>query len=212
MKLVVFGATGASGRLLVGKALAAGHEVKAYVRHPAKLQIRSAKLQIAIGELSDAAAIADVVAGAGAVISLLGPKGKFSGTPIADGMRRIVAAMEKHGVKRLIATVPPSVVDPGDRFRFSFWLEEKVFKAVAGNVHHEISETSKVIMTSSLDWILVRLPLLTNRPAKRPAVAGFIGNPRIKLLWLSREALADFLLAQLEETEWLYKAPAISNG
>ena len=37
MKLVVFGASGATGRQIVEQALAAGHEVTAFVRNPAHL-------------------------------------------------------------------------------------------------------------------------------------------------------------------------------
>jgi uncharacterized protein YbjT (DUF2867 family) len=37
MKLSVFGATGGAGREVITEALGAGHEVRAYVRNPAKL-------------------------------------------------------------------------------------------------------------------------------------------------------------------------------
>jgi hypothetical protein len=40
MKLAIFGATGGTGRLLVEEALAAGHEVVAFVRNPSKLTAR----------------------------------------------------------------------------------------------------------------------------------------------------------------------------
>ena len=44
MSLVIFGATGNTGKLLVEQALAAGNQVVAYVRNPAKLDMQSERL------------------------------------------------------------------------------------------------------------------------------------------------------------------------
>jgi len=212
MRLTVFGATGASGQLLVNKALAAGHEVTAFARNPRKLTVRSEKLRVVSGELTDAASIEKAISGAEAVISLLGPSGKSKGTPVADGMRLIVAAMEKQGVKRLIATATPSATDPSDGTAWSFSLAVTMIKVLAGSAYQEIVATADVVRGSSLDWTLVRLPMLTDKPASHGARAGFVGDAGIRLFSLSRGALADFVLAQLEEKAWVRKSPVISNG
>lgn len=151
MKLTIFGATGPSGRLLVNKALAAGHEVTAFARTPSKLAAlsegRSEKLHVVSGELTDAATIETAITGADVVISLLGPTGKSTGTPIADGMRLIVAAMEKHGVKRLVATATPSAQDASDGSSWSFALAVKAIKAFVGSAYQEIVATADVVRT-----------------------------------------------------------------
>lgn len=212
MKLTIFGATSPSGQLLVNKALAAGHEITAFARTPSKLAARSDKLQVVRGELTDAASIERAVVAADVVISLLGPSGKAKGTPVADGMRLIVAAMEKHGVKRLIVTATPSAKDPSDGAAWSFALAVRAIKALAGSAYQEIVATADVVRGSSRDWTLVRLPMLTDKPARRAAKAGYVGDAGIRLFSLSRDALADFLLAQVADETWLRKAPVISNG
>lgn len=216
MKLTIFGATGPSGQLLVNKALAAGHEVTAFARTPSKLAAlsegRSEKLHVVSGELTDAASIETAITGADVVISLLGPTGKSKGTPVADGTRLIVAAMEKYGVKRLVATATPSAQDASDGSSWSFALAVKAIKAFVGSAYQEIVATADVVRASSLDWTLVRLPMLTNKPAPRAAKAGYVGDPGIRLFSLSRDALADFLLAEAEDKAWLRKAPVVSNG
>jgi len=211
MKLSVFGATGPSGQLLVDKALAAGHEVTAFARTPTKLHARSDRLHVVSGELTDAASIDKAITGADAVISLLGPSGKSKGTPIADGMRLIVAAMERHGVRRLIATATPSAKDPSDGAAWSFALAVRAIQALAGSAYQEIVATADVVRGSSLDWTLVRLPMLSNESAPRGVKAGYVGDPGIRLFWISRDALADFLLAQLLGRDWVQKSPVISN-
>jgi ribose 1,5-bisphosphokinase PhnN len=55
------------------------------------------------GELSDEAMIDRAITGADALISVMGPSGKSKGTPITHGIKYIIAAMNNHGLRRLIA-------------------------------------------------------------------------------------------------------------
>jgi putative NADH-flavin reductase len=120
MDVTVFGATGKIGRLVVEQLLAAGHEVTALVRTPLNLTIDHPDLTVRTGQLSDAAAVHDVVGGSDVVISALGPSLKrgAKGTPVADGTRAIVAAMKEAGVRRFMGLATPSVPDPRDRPTF----------------------------------------------------------------------------------------------
>jgi putative NADH-flavin reductase len=71
MKLTIFGASGRTGTRLTEQALAAGHDVVAVMRNPAKLTLRHERLRIAHGDLTDAAAVEDAVRGADAVLAAL---------------------------------------------------------------------------------------------------------------------------------------------
>ena len=117
MRIAVFGATGKVGRLVTEQLLTAGHEVTVLVRTPDKLTIDHPCLAVRIGQLSDAATVRDVVVGSDAVISALGPSLRRGarGTPVTDGTRSIVAAMQETGVRRFIGLATPSVPDPRDR-------------------------------------------------------------------------------------------------
>ena len=53
MKLVVFGATGNTGRNVVEQALEAGHEVTAVARKPPALKISHARLEVLRGDVMD---------------------------------------------------------------------------------------------------------------------------------------------------------------
>ena len=54
MKLVIFGTTGGTGRRLLERALAEGHEVTAFVRNPSKLTALNERLSVVVGDVRDA--------------------------------------------------------------------------------------------------------------------------------------------------------------
>ncbi len=70
MKLTIIAATGGVGTELLGQAVAAGHDVTAVVRNPAKL---SRQVHTVTADLTapDPAALESAVAGADAVLSAL---------------------------------------------------------------------------------------------------------------------------------------------
>lgn len=112
MKITIFGATGNIGKLLVKQAIDEGHEVVAYVRDSSKIaNYKYQNLSVVEGQLNEYKKIESAIEGADAVMSMLGPAmtGKVVGMPISEGTQNIVNAMEKLGVKRLIAIATPSV-------------------------------------------------------------------------------------------------------
>lgn len=212
MKLLVFGATGRSGLLFVRQALDAGHEVTAFARHAEKLaNVTDANLTVVPGKLTDHTALRRAIVGQEAVVSLLGPVRGQKGTPVADAMRHIVATMEQREVDRLLVVSAHSVPADEDRSTPGAWFAAQKEKALAGAAWQERMDVAELVRGSSLAWTLVRVPRLTDKPAKAPAFAGFVGDPELRSS-LSREALVAFLLAQLEGQAWVRKSPAVSDG
>src|SRR5215216_1127412 len=74
MRLVIFGATGGTGRRLVERAIAAGHEVTAFVRNPSRMTARHERLKIVVGDVFDLGRVREGVVGNEAVISVLGSR------------------------------------------------------------------------------------------------------------------------------------------
>ncbi|MCS6819322.1 MAG: NAD(P)H-binding protein, partial [Chitinophagales bacterium] len=104
MKIVVFGASGRSGRKIAEQALQKGWHVKAYVRNKAKLPIEHAHLSFIEGDVYEDEKVFAAVEGVDAVVSALG-QSDISGEVnlMSDGMKRILPAMQRHNVKRVIA-------------------------------------------------------------------------------------------------------------
>ena len=95
MKVLILGATGATGRLVVDQALLAGHSVRALVRSPEKLMGSNPALEVVTGQATDPDDVARAMSGVDVVISTLGSNG---GTLMADATRAIIAgAAERWG-------------------------------------------------------------------------------------------------------------------
>jgi putative NADH-flavin reductase len=210
MKIAIFGATGETGRQLVEQALAAGHEVVAYVRNPSKLGISSEHLTVIAGELTDEQLIESAVTGTNAVISALGPRGGSKNKPITRGMQNIITAMKKQNVHRLVITSTLSARDPNDPLNFRTKAMVNLVKVTMHDAYKEIVSTAETVRNSDIDWTIVRLTMLNNNPKSGKVKAGYVGSGEVGT-WISRADLAEFLLRQVQDTKYLRQAPAISN-
>lgn len=206
MKLTIFGASSPTGRKLVEKALAAGHEVKAFVRDASKLDVANRKLEVIVGDALNPAWVEDAVKGSDAVLSVLGPKGKPA-VMVAESTRHIVKAMEKHDVKRLVLVSVAGIPVPQDRRGSN--LVSALIKLFLKDVFADRENQLAVLASSNLDWVAVRVPRLTD-DVPMGSVRAFFGNPSPRQK-VTRADVADFMLKQLTDDQWLRQAPIISN-
>ena len=210
IRITVFGATGGTGRQLVEQALASGYQVVAYARNPSKLDIKNEHLAIVQGELTDQALIEDAVKDADAVISVLGPRGGSKSKPLTQGMQNIIAAMKKHGVRRLIISSTISAKDPNDLPELRARALVNFVKLTMHAAYEEIVSVAETVRASDLDWTIVRLTLLNDKPKSGKVRVGYLGKGEVGR-WVSRADVADFMLKQIEDTKYLRQAPTISN-
>ena len=188
-----------------------GYSVTAFARTPSKIPFQNEKLKIVKGEWIETDRIDTSLKDADAVISLLGPTGKTKGLAISSGIKKIISAMEKNGVKRLIAMATPSYKDSNDKFQFGFAIAVFMVKTLLKGTYQDIVETGKNIASSNLDWTLVHLPMLANKPATNKLNIGYTGQGKVNLFSLNREDLANFLIQQIDDRIYIKKAPIISN-
>ena len=206
MKLSIFGASSVSGKLLVEKALMAGHEVTAFVRNAAKLEIAHEKLKVVTGDALNSAQVDDAIKGSDGVLSTLGPKGKPM-VMAAESTRNIISAMEQHGVKRLVVVSVAGVAVPQDKRGFN--IIGVLIKLLLKSVFIDRENQLAILESSTVDWVAVRVPRLTN-DAATGSVRAFFGNPSPSMK-VTRADLADFMLKQLTENQWLRQSPIIEG-
>jgi putative NADH-flavin reductase len=212
VKVTVFGATGKIGALVLRRLLDDGHEVTAFVRSPAKLGVAAAAVEVVAAELTDEDAVREAVEDADAVISALGPPIDpfIRGTPLTDGTRRIVAAMHRCGVRRLVALATVSVPDPRDRPRLLDRLVPIAIGLLIPGALREVQGISEVVATSELDWTVARIFAPIDVPPNHTVRAGFLGRDPVGVE-MSRADIADFLVDQISSADFVGAAPAISN-
>jgi len=156
MNLVVLGATGRTGRLVVEQALAAGHTVTALVRSPEKLSISHSKLRVVTGQATDASAVSSALVGADAVINTLGGNGSV----IADSTRAIVAAARETGVSRVV------VLSTFAAERGRLGAATRLLTGIGmGAMLKDKSAGEEMLRSSDLEWTIAYASVLSDGPA-----------------------------------------------
>jgi uncharacterized protein YbjT (DUF2867 family) len=202
MNVLVLGATGRTGRLVVEQALAAGHTVTALVRSPEKLTTSHSKTRVVTGEATNASALSRALQGADAVISTLGGKGSV----IADSTQAIVAAARAEGVGRVVL--------------LSSWLVERdrmdavtrLLTGIAmGTVIKDKSAGEQILRRSDLDWTIVYASLLTDGPADGSVVVLPEGAKRRMSQKISRANVAAWMVQAATGDEYSRRSVAITG-
>ena len=170
MIFAVLGASGQTGIRVVGYALDSGHRVRALVRNPirspALLDISGgAAFEIITGDVTDPAATAEVIRGADAVISALGPRDLQTGLEVhSSAALHLSRQMPKEGISRYVSVSGASLSVPTDRFSirgkffstaaFVFTKKDKHLSLLLADKRREY----EILKESSLDWTMVRPP------------------------------------------------------
>lgn len=198
MKLVVFGANGPTGRLVTQRALDDGHAVTAVTRHPRAFPLADPGLRVAGADALDAAAVAEVVAGHDRVISALGiPYTRQPVSVFSDSARNIVAAMRRHGLRRLVCVTSIGVhgsAAPGESLFFRTVIGP-VLLWLGRPLYEDARRMEEIVRDSDLDWTIIRPSGLFDAAA----VTGYrvaVAPQRLPGMFTSRADLADALLRE----------------
>jgi putative NADH-flavin reductase len=166
MKLTILGATGATGTALTGQALAAGHQVTAVVRDPARLAVPAhPRLRAITADVMDPASITAAIDGADAVLSAVGPRGTGPTTVIQDSARSIIQAMGKTGTRRFLQVSGSIVADQGESPYLRYLLKPLARRTFLRHVCADMRRGEQEIQDSDLDWTIFRPPSLTGKAA-----------------------------------------------
>lgn len=209
MRILVIGATGATGRQIVEQGLAQGHHVTALVRNPDKFDMQHNSLQVMKGDVLDPASLLTMQE-QDAVISSLGSKkiGLEPVTLLSEGTKNLLQAMESRSVKRLICITG---LGAGESKGHGGLLYDKlILPLILGRIYDDKDRQEAVIRQSNLDWTIIRPAVLTNDPPKGNYrvlrdLTGFTAGK------ISRADVAAFVLKQLTDDRYLRQTPLISD-
>jgi len=170
MKLLILGASGATGRWLVTLAAQAGHDVTALVR-PSTAFDAPAGVRVIRGDVVDPAIIATAVENKDAVASCLGIRraSKFPWAPIlsppdftASVASALIPAMSHAGVRRVVAISAGGVAESITQLTTPVrWM---VGAGTIGVAYRDLAEMERLLSASLLDWLAVRPVTLMNGP------------------------------------------------
>jgi putative NADH-flavin reductase len=213
MKVVIFGATGFSGKAILKEALSQQNHVTVLVRSKSAILIQDENLHIVEGNVLDRNTVAGVLNNCDAAIQCLGLGGKGSGkftTFISDATKIIVEEMEKQRIKRLIAM---SNVGAGNSVSFQPWIFTKIilpsFMKWLQVIIDDKNRMEPIIMNSELDWTIVRCPNIVDKTSKGNVHATLDGKG-LKLS-ITLGDMAQFIIHQLKDSAYYRQAPSVSN-
>jgi putative NADH-flavin reductase len=207
-KIMILGATGPTGRLIIAQALARGWDVAALVRSPEKLSdLKGVKL--IVGDARDEKALREVLKGRDAVISALGtPASPFREvTLLSAATRALVSAMKAEQVSRLIAITG---IGAGDSLGHGGLLFDRlIFPLLLRKVYADKNRQEAIVRDSGLDWVIVRPAVLNDKAGGKP-IRALTDIRDFHDGTISREDVAGFVLDQVRADTWLHRAPLIA--
>ena len=208
VRLVVFGAAGRMGRLVVDRALGHGHEVTAFV-HSSLLGFEHPRLTTVHGDVLDFDAVSSAVEGQRAVASVLGIGSR--GTPhlYSEGVASIVHAMAVHEVRKLAAV---SAAGVGSRKDPNLGLGARMIANVTMRaVYDDLERMEQRIMASDLDWTIVRPSGLSDEPQSGRYRMTRDGSVLPKSDRISRADVAAVVLTALETDEYVRRILTVAG-
>ena len=206
MRLALLGASGRIGQHMLAWALESGHQVTAIARNPQSLAA-AAGLTVLTGDATEAASVAELVTGADAVLSALGPRGAKSPALLARAGQNIVAGMTAAGVRRLVCVSAAGAFIQSDPDTGA--MVKMILPRVLAKPFADVRQMEAAVAASGLDWTLVRATRLVN--------SGATGRYRVRPDYppngggkISRSDVAQFMGRALTEGSWIHGRPALA--
>lgn len=205
MHLVVFGASGKTGRIVVEEALADGHKVVAFV-HSTNPFTEHQRLKVVKGDVKIEADVASALSGADSIISTLGSWGTKTKDIVSSGIEAIIPIMLANKQKRIITLTGSGAAWSEDRQNWLQKANHSLIKLLNSKVLNDGEKHIRLLQQSKLDWTVIRSPIMNSKTYQtykldyiEPAIYETI----------SRRAVARCMVDQLKNPSYIRKAPHI---
>ena len=208
-KVAVIGGTGKSGQFLVRQLLNEKIPIRMLHRNPENLQIETNFIEVVRGDARDSRAVLFFNRRMRCSYQYPGTIRKMNHPYLCDATRNVIAAMNFFRIRRYIVTTGINVDTPGDKKTgytetATEWMKNNYPKTTADK-----QTEFELLVSSGLDWTLVRLPLIDLTTQKCALKISLEDCPGEKI---SVTSLAEFLTWQLKDKTYFKQSPFIANG
>lgn len=194
-RLVVFGATGGTGREVVRAAVGRGVPVTVLARRPGAVRVRDGEPTVRFGDVLRPADLDGLLDSTTVVVSALGiGMSRAATTVYSAGTANVVAAMRAAGARRLVC-VSTSALEVGAAASVpQRLLTRQVLHRVLRRPYADMRRMEQVVRSSGVDWTLVRAARLVDGPGTGRYRVGPAGS--LRGAWsISRADLGAHLVA-----------------
>ena len=209
-RVVIFGASRGIGLETTRQALAAGHEVRAVARSVDGIGFSDSKLTTVRGDARSSQDVESALSGMEVVIQTLGVGFGDLFSPVnlfSVATRILIPAMKRLGVNRLICVTGFGAGD--SRASISRW-QRLPFLAIFGRAYVDKGLQERLIQDSGLNWTIVRPGVLTSGP-RTGGYRKLLEPSQWRNGMISRADVAEFLVQQIEDPNYLRQAPVLVN-
>jgi putative NADH-flavin reductase len=208
--IALFGATGRTGQLVLEQLVAQGYTVRALVRRAGVIDARDGAVTVVVGDVRDSVSVEDTIRGADVVVSVFGQVKGSSPTVQTDGTRTIVEAMDVLGIRRIVSLSGGALPDEQhDRPKFADRVFRFLLERISPHVLADARSHLKVLRDSGVEWTVVRAPRLTDSVSTGSYRLGWVGvNASTQI---ARADLARFIVAQVEDSDYVHQLPFVSR-
>ncbi|MDO3624564.1 NAD(P)-dependent oxidoreductase [Mucilaginibacter sp. BT774] len=217
MRILILGATGRTGRVLLREALKRGHQVTILISHKGALKIKPELVEVYEGTPLNKFTLSDAMRGCDAVLSSLNIS-RVSDSPwsklrtskdfLSASMKHIIQAAGETNVRRVIITTAWGVSET--RKDTPFWFRWLIDNSNVRYQYHDHEKQEALIKASNLDWTIIRPVGLTDSEKKREVKVSFDNQPKPSTT-ISRKNVALFMLDVLEKNLYTNQIPVISE-
>ncbi len=203
-KIIVFGATGGTGKQVVEQALEGGHKVTVIVRNPDAITISHRNLEIIKGDVLQPITFENAIKEKDAVVSCLGSKAGKPTVVYSKGTSNITSAMLKAGIDRIICISAGAVIVPPKSSFLMKFVAKNILQRIFKYMYADMLLMEKFLKESPLNWTVIRPARLTNKKRTgkyRTTVNEPLSNPSK----ICRADLSDYILKHLND-EKTFKA------
>lgn len=217
-RLAIIGGTGRVGKKVIEQALAQGYHLNVLTRQPITMALDE-RITLVVGDAADPQALDQLLSGADAVISTLGPSGINDSLKKAklaakdhistNSTRAILPLMKKHKISRFVLMTGPSLEHPDDRNNFFYrTLLTKIAPTFLGDMTLDRQQELELLLASDVDFTIARAGALDDEPSSTPLRSDaqrFLGFK------ISVPDLAGFLVDQVKDSRYWGKAVYVAN-
>lgn len=164
-QILLFGASGRTGSILLKKALQAGHYVTAVVRCPEKIEMGSCHLRIVRGDSTLLSTFKEAARGMDLIISCIGVASNAPTTLYSKSISNMLEVMKLTGIRRIIC-VSAAGIETSPKLPLIFRIISRHFvRRIFRHPYADNRLMEKILRESNMNWTSVRPPMLHNKAA-----------------------------------------------
>ncbi|TKD65356.1 NAD(P)-dependent oxidoreductase [Flavobacterium sp. ASW18X] len=215
MKILLLGATGRTGKLVLKRALADGFEVHCLARNSNRIKPQQ-KLTVIEGDANDIQDLQKALNGCDAIISVLNISRtsdfpwaplKTPKTYLSDVMHKLTTIAQQESINKIVICSAWGVAETNKDL--PFWFRWLIKYSNIGFAYKDHEKQEKILYSSELNWTIVRPVGLTNSSQKASIQESWNNQPKPNLL-VSRDSVARYLINSITRTDLNHKTVVVS--